>query len=191
MHSESLVDKKKKNPGNIDSTKISSIEKKNVKVSKRKSSFFSKLDYTLLFKEKNKDHFTQDEIELIKFHLLSDFNDEYRKEVKIYNTYFQLWLIASGAKKQILSNKNYYKDLQDNYPKYIPSPYQTQIECDLNRTFPTEPFFQKEENINKLRNILLAYSHRNISVGYCQGFNFIAGRLLQKYNNEVNIILFF
>ena len=33
MHSESLVDKKKKNPGNIDSTKISSIEKKNVKVS--------------------------------------------------------------------------------------------------------------------------------------------------------------
>ena len=47
MHSESLVDKKKKNPGNIDSTKISSIEKKNVIVSKRKSSFFSKLDYTL------------------------------------------------------------------------------------------------------------------------------------------------
>ena len=49
MHSESLVDKKKKNPGNIDSTKISSIEKKNVKVSKRKSSFFSKLDYPLLY----------------------------------------------------------------------------------------------------------------------------------------------
>ena len=88
MHSESLVDKKKKNPGNIDSTKISSIEKKNVKVSKRKSSFFSKLDYTLLFKDKNKDHFSQDEIELIKFHLLNDFNDEYRKEVTIYYTYF-------------------------------------------------------------------------------------------------------
>lgn len=88
MHSESLLDKKKKNQSNIDSTKISSIEKKNVKVSKRKSSFFSKLDYTLLFKDKNKDHFTQDEIKLIKFHLLNDFNDEYRKEVTIYYTYF-------------------------------------------------------------------------------------------------------
>lgn len=88
MHSESLLDKKKKNQSNIDSTKISSIEKKNVKVSKRKSSFFSKLDYTLLFKDKNKDHFSQDEIELIKFHLLNDFNDEYRKEVTIYYTYF-------------------------------------------------------------------------------------------------------
>ena len=86
MHSESLVDKKKKNQTNIDSTKISSIEKKNVKVPKRKSSILSQLDYTLLFKDINKDHFTQEEVELIKFHLLSDFNDEYRKEVSIYKT---------------------------------------------------------------------------------------------------------
>jgi hypothetical protein len=35
-----------------------------------------------------------------------------------------------------------------------------------------------------LKNVLLAYSRRNISIGYCQGFNFIVGRLLKVFNNE-------
>jgi hypothetical protein len=36
--------------------------------------------------------------------------------------------------------------------------------------------------------LLLAYSRRNISIGYCQGFNFIAGRLLKTFESEVYII---
>jgi hypothetical protein len=56
---------------------------------------------------------------------------------------------------------------------------------DLHRTFPGDPYFEKEENIIKLKNILLAYSRRNISIGYCQGFNFIVGRLLKVYDSEV------
>lgn len=90
----------------------------------------------------------------------------------------------------MVSNKTYYNNLLANYPDYIPSPYQTQIECDLYRTFPTDPFFKEETNITKLRNVLLAYSHRNISVGYCQGFNFIVGKLLKIFENEVNFFYF-
>jgi hypothetical protein len=56
---------------------------------------------------------------------------------------------------------------------------------DLHRTFPGDPYFEKEDNVKKLKNILLAYSRRNISIGYCQGFNFIVGRLLKVYDSEV------
>jgi len=36
-----------------------------------------------------------------------------------------------------------------------------------------------------MRNILTAYSRRNLTIGYCQGFNFIVGRLLKVMENEV------
>ena len=86
------------------------------------------------------------------------------------------------------NNPNYYKNLTLNFPQNIPSPYLEQIEVDLKRTFPEEEFFHKEENIIKLKHVLLAYSRRNISIGYCQGFNFIAGKLLKIIENEVKII---
>jgi hypothetical protein len=35
-----------------------------------------------------------------------------------------------------------------------------------------------------MKNILLAYSRRNLSIGYCQGFNFIVGRLVSILTNE-------
>ena len=36
----------------------------------------------------------------------------------------------------------------------------------------------------KLKNILLAFSKRNISIGYVQGFNFLAGRILKIIQDE-------
>ena len=92
----------------------------------------------------------------------------------------------SGATREKINNKDYYKSLITNYPDYIPSKYEKIIQADLNRTFPDDPYFKKEENIKKLKNILIAYSRRNNSIGYYQGFNFIVGRLLQLFNNEVN-----
>jgi hypothetical protein len=97
--------------------------------------------------------------------------------------------VASGAKKEMMQNKNYYYNLSRNFPDLIPSPYQNQIEMDLHRTFPQDPFFQNEEIIQKLKNVLLAYSRRNISIGYCQGFNFIVGRLLKIFNSEVKYFI--
>lgn len=95
-----------------------------------------------------------------------------------------LWLIASGAKRQMLNNPNYYNNLVHNFPSFIPCPAVKQIELDLPRTFPRDPYFEDKDNIQKLKNICLAYSIRNINVGYCQGFNFIIGRFLKYYNDE-------
>ena len=36
-----------------------------------------------------------------------------------------------------------------------------------------------------MKNILISYSRRNLTIGYCQGFNFIVGRILKIVENEV------
>lgn len=79
----------------------------------------------------------------------------------------------------------YYENLV-NFPKDIPSPFESQIEMDLNRTFPNDPYFKLKSTIISLKNVLLAYSRRNVTIGYCQGFNFIVGRLLKVLGNEEN-----
>ena len=87
----------------------------------------------------------------------------------------------------ILFNKNYYNNLLNNYPENIPSPFEGQINLDLGRTYPNDPFFKEEENLKKLKNILIAISRREATIGYCQGFNFIAGKILKICENEVII----
>ena len=66
----------------------------------------------------------------------------------------------------------------------MPCPSGHQIELDLKRTFPTDKRCMKEEFLNKMKNILLCYSIRNITVGYCQGMNFIVARLLLIMEDE-------
>ena len=43
---------------------------------------------------------------------------------------------------------------------------------------------QVEELIVPLRNVLCTYTKRNPTVGYCQGMNFIVGRLLRFMKEE-------
>ena len=56
------------------------------------------------------------------------------------------------------------------------------IDKDLDRTFPTHPYFSIQEKggvgQKALRNILQAYAVYNSEVGYCQSMNFIAGFIL-------------
>ena len=92
-------------------------------------------------------------------------------------------MIGSGAKREMDNNRNYYKILLEN-TKSIPSPSENQIELDLKRTFPNEEICNTQTFLNKLKNILLCYSIRNSSVGYCQGMNFIVGRLLILMEDE-------
>ena len=101
-----------------------------------------------------------------------------------------MWLISSGAKRDIINNPNYYLNLTKNYPEYIPGPYEEQIDLDIPRTFPEDPFFKIENNLKSLKNILLAYSRRTSSIGYCQGFNYIVGKILKLCQNEVYIIIY-
>ena len=100
-------------------------------------------------------------------------------------SYFRakLWLLCSGAKKELAQNKNYYKHLLELSHK-IPCFYEKQILKDIPRTKPEilndNPSFKE-----KMRTILVCYSIRNNSIGYCQGFNFIVIRLLEVLQNEV------
>ena len=87
----------------------------------------------------------------------------------------------------LLFNRNYYNNLLNNYPENIPSPFEAQINLDLGRTYPNDPFFKEKENIQKLKNILIAISRRETTIGYCQGFNFIVGKILKICKNEVII----
>ena len=86
---------------------------------------------------------------------------------------------------------DYYNNILNNYPEYIPSLFEQTIDKDLTRTFPDEKFFQEKENLNKLRNILVVFSRRNSSIGYTQGFNLIAGRILEIMQDEVIQIYYF
>jgi hypothetical protein len=61
---------------------------------------------------------------------------------------------------------------------------------DLGRTYPRDPFFKDKNNIAKLKNVLIAFSRREATIGYCQGFNFIALRIIEIVKDEVIFILF-
>ncbi|CAD8134088.1 unnamed protein product [Paramecium pentaurelia] len=53
-----------------------------------------------------------------------------------------------------------------------------QIERDLMRTFPNEPFFQQKEGKEALQRLLYTIAIYDMGVGYVQGMNFLAGALL-------------
>ena len=98
-----------------------------------------------------------------------------------------MWLRASGAAAvmSLPENKNYYKDLKRLELNY-PNPSFNQIELDLRRTFQELKISKSEPLISKLRNVLTAYTKRNPTIGYCQGMNFLVGRLLKvmQYPSE-------
>ena len=93
-------------------------------------------------------------------------------------------MISSGAQRELSNNPNYYKNLLE-YSKKVPSPSTNQIDLDLKRTFPDEPICMTEGFLVQLRNILICYSIRNSTVGYCQGMNFIVGKFsVQQFDND-------
>ena len=96
----------------------------------------------------------------------------------------QFWLRISGAMHEMSYNSLYYHRLLQEKRHFV-SKFTKQIEKDLNRTFPDDPFFQNPQSFEILENILFAYSFRNPTVGYCQGMNFIAGRFLTLGFSEV------
>lgn len=89
----------------------------------------------------------------------------------------KVWMAVSGAEdlKNNMSEDFYYSLLkQDLDPNIIET-----IRLDLPRTYPDNIFFKTTEHHQKqLYNILVAYAHHNVKVGYCQGLNYIAGLLL-------------
>ena len=100
-------------------------------------------------------------------------NNIYRKK---------LWMISSGAKKEMKEHPNYYNNILTNYPEEMSNIHHEIILKDLPRTFQDK---KDEELYNKkLENILIAYSRRNPFLGYCQGFNFIVYFILKIIKKE-------
>ncbi|PGH18432.1 hypothetical protein AJ79_00501 [Helicocarpus griseus UAMH5409] len=87
----------------------------------------------------------------------------------------KVWSECSGA--SALRVPGYYDDLVKGNFNTDPSVV-AQIEMDIHRTLTDNVFFRKGPGVQKLNEVLLAYSRRNPDVGYCQGMNLIAGSLL-------------
>ena len=98
----------------------------------------------------------------------------------------KVWLLTSGALKEINNNPNYYSSLCE-LTKKIPLIYEKQIEVDLERTDVSEGTTTEKigsDVIPHLRQILQCYSVRSSSIGYCQGFNYIAAKIYKVTQDE-------
>ena len=95
----------------------------------------------------------------------------------------RLWILSTGAQNEIKLNPLYYKLLL-KLSEEVPSLYSDIIKKDLSRTNIKDPALKI-----KLNNILICFSIRNSSIGYCQGFNFIALRILEVVHNEVIVYI--
>jgi hypothetical protein len=88
----------------------------------------------------------------------------------------KIWTECSGAGS--LRVPGYYESLinhraDDDDPQVV-----AQIRADITRTLTDNIFFRKGPGVEKLNEVLLAYSRRNTEVGYCQGMNLVAANLL-------------
>lgn len=84
----------------------------------------------------------------------------------------EVWMKSSSAFSQRQRQPDLYQRLlKCSYDKETAD----QIKVDLPRTFPENIFFDQYKA--SLFNVLITYSLNNKDVGYCQGLNYIAGKL--------------
>ena len=126
--------------------------------------------------------FSQKQISLIKDLLYNHLPSKIRAD---------FWFIASGAKREMNNNKGYYHSILENFPEGTQTPAEAVLKLDINRTFPYLEFFKDNSNKKKLENILTAFVRRNATIGYSQGFNFIAGKLLYVIRDEEKVFWIF
>ena len=127
----------------------------------------------IIFK-KDKYLLNKREKELLKYLIAKGVPNHFRQN---------LWILCSGAKNDLLNNASYYNNLL-KLSKEVPSLYEKQIDKDIRRT-NAESFKKNPDFKVKMKNILMCYSIRNSSIGYCQGFNFLVLRLLEVLKGEV------
>ncbi|CAM6124260.1 unnamed protein product [Calypogeia fissa] len=96
----------------------------------------------------------------------------------------KVWHAVSGAgRKRANVPESYYQDLCHAVVGQVTSATK-QIDHDLARTFPTHPWVDSPDGQATLRRVLVAYSFRDSSVGYCQGMNYLAAMLLLVMKTE-------
>ena len=97
-----------------------------------------------------------------------------------------LWIVTSGASKNLRNNPKYY-DLLKAVSDSFPVPYSKAIALDVHRTFVNDSDYNTAQNLLILNNVLVNYSRRSISLGYCQGFNLIVAQLIRVLQNELEV----
>jgi hypothetical protein len=88
----------------------------------------------------------------------------------------KIWAECSGS--TALRIPGYYEDLISQTGEEDDPIVVSQIDMDIRRTLTDNIFFRRGPGVQKLNEVLLAYSRRNKDVGYCQGMNLIAANLL-------------
>ena len=114
------------------------------------------------------------------------------------NFFTNFWLTCSGANDLMNQNKGQYKKLvkafdilvKNKHPFYLY--LEKKMSVDLNRSFNHKKVNPTQENINQLKNILSAFTVRNVSINYCQGLNSLVSYFLQMtdFNEEESFYLF-
>lgn len=95
----------------------------------------------------------------------------------------EIWELCSGAMYIRYANSGEYERiLNENAGKT--SQAIDEIEKDLKRSLPEYSAYQTEEGIQRLRNVLTAYSWKNPDVGYCQAMNIVVAGFLIFMSEE-------
>lgn len=95
----------------------------------------------------------------------------------------ELWEICCGSMYLRLHHQGEYQNIL-NLHKNQQSIAIDEIEKDLNRSLPEYAAYQSEEGIERLRNVLTAYSWKNKEIGYCQAMNIVVAALLIFMSEE-------
>lgn len=94
-----------------------------------------------------------------------------------------VWMKISGAlARRNASPHGYYLKAVESGRES--SPFAHQIGLDVPRTFPNCPWVQSEPGQSSVKRVLLAFSHHNPKVGYCQGMNYVAALLLLALGHD-------
>ncbi|GAA5859364.1 hypothetical protein JCM8547_002001 [Rhodosporidiobolus lusitaniae] len=112
----------------------------------------------------------------------SEFKELVRKGIPIvYRP--KIWGECSSANEA--REPGVYQELLAQPTQEEEAPCLKQIDMDCHRTFPTNVFFAGNgPGVAKLRNVLVAYSRRNLKIGYCQGMNNLVATLLLTHPAE-------
>lgn len=95
----------------------------------------------------------------------------------------EIWDLCSGAMYLRYANDGIYNQILKDYHGKK-SQAIDEIEKDLKRSLPEYSGYQTEEGIQRLRNVLTAYSWKNPDVGYCQAMNIVCAALLIYLTEE-------
>lgn len=95
----------------------------------------------------------------------------------------EIWEVSCGSIFQRFENQGLYQELlESNKGKH--SLAVDEIEKDLNRSLPEYEAYRSQEGIQRLRNVLTAYSWKNKEIGYCQAMNIVVAALLIYMSEE-------